>query len=122
MPTNKTDAVVVGAGVIGSSIAYELAARGYEVLVIDKSGGPGYGSTSASSAVIRFNYSTFDGMAAAWESLHCWQNWNEHLNATVDGALAKFRQCGMALLDVDVAPHARTIGLFEKIGIDYQLW
>ena len=56
------------------------------------------------------------------ESLHCWQNWNEHLNATVDGALAKFRQCGMALLDVDVAPHARTIGLFEKIGIDYQLW
>ena len=82
----------------------------------------GYGSTSASSAVIRFNYSTFDGMAAAWESLHCWQNWNEHLNATVDGALAKFRQCGMALLDVDVAPHARTIGLFEKIGIDYQLW
>ncbi|BCF81229.1 MULTISPECIES: NAD(P)/FAD-dependent oxidoreductase [Rhodococcus] len=122
MPTDKTDAVVVGAGVIGSSIAYELAARGYEVLVIDKSGGPGYGSTSASSAVIRFNYSTFDGMAAAWESLHCWQNWSEHLNATVDGALAKFRQCGMALLDVDVAPHARTIGLFEKIGIDYQLW
>ncbi|MET0199630.1 MAG: FAD-dependent oxidoreductase, partial [Rhodococcus fascians] len=48
----STDAIVVGAGVIGNSIAYELAARGYEVLVLDKEGGSGFGSTSASSAVI----------------------------------------------------------------------
>lgn len=51
------DAVIIGAGVVGSSTAPELSRRGVNVLVVDKAGGRGMGSTSASSAVIRFNYS-----------------------------------------------------------------
>lgn len=61
-------AIVIGAGVIGSSVAWELAKNGYSVTVVDKESGAGQGSTSASSAVIRFNYSTFDSVALAWES------------------------------------------------------
>jgi len=117
-----TDAIVVGAGVIGNSIAYELAARGYRVLVIDKEGGSGFGSTSASSAVIRFNYSTFDGMAAAWEAAHCWRSWPEHLGGLGSADLARFYECGMAFLDVDVAPRERMVRLFDKIGVKYELW
>ena len=60
-------AIVIGAGVIGCSIAFELAAKGYEVVSIDKAQGPGQGSTSASSAVVRFNYSTFDAVAIRLE-------------------------------------------------------
>ncbi|MFF2409996.1 FAD-dependent oxidoreductase [Streptomyces sp. NPDC058092] len=44
----STDVVVVGAGVIGSSIALELSRAGRRVTVVDKAGGVGFGSTSAS--------------------------------------------------------------------------
>ena len=37
------DAVIVGAGVIGSSIALELARVGMSVVVVDKATGPGQG-------------------------------------------------------------------------------
>ena len=69
------DVVVIGAGVIGSSIAFELSRDGHRVVVLDKAGGVGHGSTSASSAIVRFNYSTWAGVALAWESLHAWRDW-----------------------------------------------
>ncbi|MGV9776967.1 FAD-dependent oxidoreductase [Streptosporangium sp. NPDC003464] len=52
MPGKRTDVVVIGSGVIGASVALELARRGWQVTVVDKAGGAGHGSTSASSAVV----------------------------------------------------------------------
>ena len=43
----NADVVVVGAGVIGSSIAYELARTGRSVVVVDKASGPGQGPALA---------------------------------------------------------------------------
>ena len=37
------DVVVIGAGVIGSSIAFELSRDGHRVVVLDKAGGVGHG-------------------------------------------------------------------------------
>ncbi len=61
-------AVVIGAGVIGSSIALQLKRLGHDVTVVERNSAAGMGSTSASSAVVRFNYSTFDAVALSWES------------------------------------------------------
>jgi sarcosine oxidase subunit beta len=120
---NQTaDAVVVGAGVIGSSIALELARGGLSVVVVDKAGAPGQGSTSASSAVIRFNYSTWDGIATAWEAKHCWENWADHLGGVDDAGMARFHRVGMAFLDVDIAPMDRVLVLFDRAGIPYETW
>lgn len=116
------DVVVVGAGVIGSSIALELARDGLDVVVVDKAGAPGQGSTSASSAVIRFNYSTWDGIAAAWEAKHCWEKWADHLGGVDDAGMARFHRVGMAFLDVDIAPMHRVLVMFERAGIPYELW
>ena len=116
------DAIVVGAGVIGSSIALELARDGRTVIVVDKAGGPGQGSTSASSAVIRFNYSTWDGVAVAWEAKHCWEKWADHLEGVDDTGMARFHRVGMAFLDVDVAPMARVLPMFDRAGIPYETW
>ena len=69
------DVVVVGAGVVGASVALELAAPGRSVVVVDRAAGAGHGSTSASSAIVRFNYSTFAGVALAWESHAGWEDW-----------------------------------------------
>ena len=48
----RTEAVVVGAGVIGLSIARALAARGVEVLVLEKASRIGQGISSRNSEVI----------------------------------------------------------------------
>src|SRR3954469_6701498 len=97
--TTTADAVVVGAGVIGASVALELARAGRQVVCVDKAGGPGLGSTSASSAIVRFNYSTRDGVALAWEAKHYWESWRDHLAAPSSELLARFRRTGLVMLD-----------------------
>jgi len=44
--TRSADAIVIGAGVIGSAVAFELARAGKRVIVVDRLSGPGSGSTS----------------------------------------------------------------------------
>ncbi|HYF39213.1 MAG TPA: FAD-binding oxidoreductase [Gemmatimonadales bacterium] len=51
--------VVIGAGVIGASVAYHLARRGWrKILVLDRSGGPGQGSTGKATGGFRAQYAT----------------------------------------------------------------
>ncbi len=114
-------AIVIGAGVIGCSIAFEMAAKGYEVIAVDKAQGPGQGSTSASSAVVRFNYSTFDAVALAWESFHCWKNWPEHLDKKQE-RYSKMIDVGVVMLDAPVISGEKTSQLFDAVGIPYEVW
>ena len=114
-------AIVIGAGVIGCSIAFELASKGYEVIVIDKAQGPGQGSTSASSAVVRFNYSTFDAVDLAWESFHCWKNWPQHLGEKQE-RYSKIIDVGVVMLDAPVISGEKTSQLFDAVGIPYEVW
>lgn len=114
------DVVIVGAGVIGSSIALELARTGREVLVLDKAGGAGHGSTSASSAIIRFTYSTLDAVALAWESKFGWESWAEHLGFRDPGGLAVFRRTGLIHLDIPVMPRARMLQLFTAASVPFE--
>lgn len=114
------DVVVVGAGVIGSSIALELAKSGRDVLVLDKAGGAGHGSTSASSAIIRFTYSTLDAVALAWESKFCWESWTEHLGFRDPAGLAAFRRTGMINLDVPVLPRTHTLRLLAAASVPFE--
>ncbi|MGC0421946.1 NAD(P)/FAD-dependent oxidoreductase [Embleya sp. AB8] len=117
----NTDVVVVGAGVMGASIALELARAGRRVIVVDKAGGVGLGSTSASSAIVRFNFSTHAGVAASWEAQFCWRAWSEHLGCAVDNPV-RFERCGLAVLDVDAAPRSAVLPLFDAVGVPYQEW
>ncbi|MFL5534983.1 MAG: NAD(P)/FAD-dependent oxidoreductase [Gemmatimonadales bacterium] len=51
--------VIIGAGVIGASVAYHLARRGWrEILVLDRSHGPGQGSTGKATGGFRAQYAT----------------------------------------------------------------
>jgi len=99
MTVNSADAIVIGAGVIGCSVAYELARDGLSVCAVDRGPGPGQGSTSASSAIVRFNYSTWTGVVAAWESKHLWEQWEDHLDGTDGGFLARFYKTGGLCLE-----------------------
>jgi len=81
--TKKYDAIVIGAGIIGACVGFELAKRGKQVLNVDKLAGSGLGSTSGSCAIIRLHYSTPDGVAMAREGYYYWLDWIKYL-ATVD--------------------------------------
>ncbi|WP_226354277.1 FAD-binding oxidoreductase [Pseudonocardia sp. ICBG601] len=118
----RSEVVVVGAGVVGSSIALDLARGGYGVLVVDKAGGVGHGSTSASSAVVRFNFSTWAGVAGAWESRAAWERWDEHLGGADPAGTARYVRTGLAALDVDAAPRSTYLPFFDDAGIPYEEW
>src|SRR5215469_7589546 len=53
------DVVIVGGGIVGSSIAYHLTATGCKsVLVIERESSPGKGSTGKSMGGVRAQFST----------------------------------------------------------------
>ena len=55
----RADVLVVGGGVIGSSIAYNLAKRGAKnIVVIDKSNMPGAGTTGTATGGFRTQFSS----------------------------------------------------------------
>ena len=125
-------AVVIGAGVIGSSIALQLRRLGHDVTVVERNSAAGMGSTSASSAVVRFNYSTFDAVALSWESYFLWKEFKD----LIDGAngyaknplsnsqehYAHLEDRGYVMLDVPVLSNEKTMALFDRAGIPYEIW
>ena len=118
----RTDAVVIGSGVIGASIALELARAGRNVTVVDKGPAAGAGSTSSSSAVIRYTYSTWDGVVTAWESHFMWDRWAEHLGVVDPDGMARFFKVGMVILDMPGFDRARSLQLLERAGVPYEEW
>ena len=114
-----TDAIVVGAGVLGCAVTLGLSRRGLRVICVDMAPGAGMGSTSYSSALVRFHYSTLVGTAMAWEAKHRWESWAEYLQAPSDSPLATYRRTGMLVLDTPDLGSRRALPHFEVIGIPY---
>ena len=77
--TEKYDAIIIGAGIIGCSVAFELAKMGRKTLNVDKLPAAGHGSTANSCAIIRLHYSTPDGVAMARDGYYYWINWENYL-------------------------------------------
>ncbi len=92
--TQTADAIIIGTGVIGAAIAFELSKAGWKTLSLDRNQQVGHGSTAGSCAIIRMHYSTFDGTAFAWEGYHYWRDWGAYLGLPGDAPLAKFREVG----------------------------
>jgi glycine/D-amino acid oxidase-like deaminating enzyme len=67
--------LVVGAGIVGASIAYQLARRGVEVLAVDKGKGPAEGSTGASSSICRCRYTHPEVVRLAFHGQEAYGNW-----------------------------------------------
>lgn len=116
---------MIGAGVIGSAVTLELARRGYRTVCVDKLPTAGYGSTSSSSAVVRFNYSTLAGVALAWEGVHYWKNWADHIGdlSPLDDdhlALVEFTEVPMVALTAAGDPPMRAKPHFDRCEVPYR--
>jgi sarcosine oxidase, subunit beta len=115
------DAVVIGAGVIGSAVTLELARSGRSVVCVDKGPAPGAGSTSASSSIIRFSYSTRDAVLTAWESAAIWRDWPNHLGVEDPDGMAQFIRTGYLGFCSPGYDSASVLALWDELGIPYEL-
>ena len=71
------DFVILGAGVMGASIAFQLARRkAGHIVVLDKDH-VGSGGSSRSSALVRMHYSFAPEVQLALVSLKMFQHWRE---------------------------------------------
>mmetsp|Transcript_25412 Transcript_25412/g.70771 ORF Transcript_25412/g.70771 Transcript_25412/m.70771 type:complete len:470 (-) Transcript_25412:214-1623(-) len=118
------DAVVVGAGVIGCSVATELARHGWRTLNVDKLQGVGQGSTGYSSGICRMMYSLPDSVKFAWEGYTYFQQWEDHIGVPDEDGLAFLRQCGAMVLRSESSQTflSRVLAAYDAIGLDYEEW
>ena len=121
---NRTaDAIIVGAGVIGSAVAFELAKRGYKTLNIDKLPTSGYGSTSNSCAIVRAHYSTWDGVAMAYEGFFYWDDWDNYIGVKDERGMIKYMKTGSIMFKLQGEDHSRkSLKLFKEIGVEHEIW
>jgi len=118
--SSNYDVIVIGAGLMGSSIALELARAGRSVVCIDSGPAVGAGSTSSSSAIIRFNYSTYDSVLLAWEAAHRWKNFGAFLGAQDPDGMVSYVPTGCLALDTPGDNRPQVSALFTEIGIPYE--
>ena len=120
MAHKDADAVVIGAGIIGAAVALELARGGRSVVCVDKGPAPGAGSTSASSSIIRFSYSTRDAVLTSWESAFDWRDWAGYLGVADPDGMAAFIHTGMLLLETPDGVLDPVLALWDELGIAYE--
>jgi sarcosine oxidase subunit beta len=119
----KYNAIIVGSGIIGCSIAYELSKKGWKTINLDKLTGAGMGSTSNSCAVVRVHYSTLEGTAVAFESYHYWNDWSNYLGAKDPNGIAKFLKRGVLVFKSRVNDNLSKIrNIMDELGIRYEDW
>jgi glycine/D-amino acid oxidase-like deaminating enzyme len=118
---SRADAVVIGAGVIGSAVALELARGGRAVVVVDKGPGAGAGSTSASSAIIRYSYSTRDAILTAWEAAQMWFDWTGHLGCVDPDGMAAFVECPNLIFQTTGYDGSAILPWWDRFGIPYEI-
>ena len=71
------DIVIAGAGIIGLSIAWQLARRStLRIAVIEKGATVGAGSTGASSAICRVRYSNDEMLLLARDGIRAYRHWD----------------------------------------------
>jgi len=115
------DAIIIGAGIIGCSTAFELSKKGLKTINLDKLPASGNGSTSNSCAVIRVHYSTLDGTAVAYESYQYWNEWEKYLGVKDPQGMAKFFKRGIMVFKSEANEDLKKVrSKIDALGISYE--
>jgi sarcosine oxidase subunit beta len=109
--------IVIGAGVVGCSIAFHLARSGARVRVFDK-GGICAGMSARSGALVRMHYTFAPEADLAWKSHRYFQNWTE-----IVGGRCGFVETGFAVV-VDERNASRlraNVAMLRRVGVDTEV-
>jgi len=112
----SADVLIVGAGVVGLSIAYHLARRGpLRIIVLERAAQPGTGSTAKATGGIRHQFSTEINVRLTQLSLPAFQRFEEEMGEPVD--LVQHGYLFVATRE-DVAAMMRAgVALQQRLGV-----
>src|SRR5215468_2423550 len=112
--TRTADAVVIGGGVNGISIAYALAARGVKVVLVEQ-GALASGASGRSSALVRMHYTNEWDARLAWASFPVFTHWPELM-----GGPAVFTRTGFVnVVGPEYADHLRrNVEMLRGVGVN----
>ncbi|HIE22862.1 MAG TPA: FAD-binding oxidoreductase [Candidatus Korarchaeota archaeon] len=111
------DVAIVGGGISGVSLAYELAKRGLEVAVFEKSF-LGAGSTGRCGGGIRQQFSTEENIRLAMESVKIFERMEEELGWDIE-----YYQGGYLILahtEEEVRQFEKNVRLQRSLGLNVQ--
>jgi sarcosine oxidase subunit beta len=112
----KAAVVIVGGGVMGTSIAYHLAARGQrDILLLERSDLFGQGATGKCAGGVRHQFGTPINIRLSIESIRMLENFE-----TEPGHPIGLRQCGylfMLTRPEDVAAFRQNVALQHQLGV-----
>ena len=117
--TQKVDAIVIGGGVMGASILYNLAAKGLKHCVLLERDTLGSGSTGRSSGLIRMHYSTKVNAELSWKSFPYFL----HFDELIGQQKPQFIETGFIAI---AGPEARegllkNVSIQKEVGIDTEI-
>jgi glycine/D-amino acid oxidase-like deaminating enzyme len=117
----RFDAIVIGGGVVGTSIACHLARLGAGRVLLVERGELGGGTTAQSSCIVRTHYSVPENVALARAALDVFVDFRRYLDD--DDADCGLNRCGLMLL----APEGErantlraTLAVQRQVGVDAQ--
>jgi sarcosine oxidase subunit beta len=116
----KPEVIVIGAGVVGCSLAFHLARAGARVTVFDKEREVCAGMSARSGALLRMHYTFAPEAELAWKSLRYFAHWDE-----IVGRDAERRGCGFVRTGFTIVvgpPNAEklraNVAMLREIGVD----
>lgn len=114
----SADVVIIGAGVMGASVAHHLAVKRAGRIVVLERGGVAAGASGVSSGLVRMHYAFPPEVQLAVKSLEYFQNWSEWL-----GRPGHFHQTGF----VRIVPRSQSdllranVAMQQECGADAQV-
>ncbi|MFQ5996849.1 MAG: NAD(P)/FAD-dependent oxidoreductase [Dehalococcoidales bacterium] len=111
--------IIIGAGVVGASIAYHLAKQGCQDVTVLEKNYVGSGSTEKCAGGIRQQFSTEINIKLSMESVKFFERFEEETGHTAD-----FRQHGYLLLatsERELAAFHQNVAVQRKLGLEVQL-
>ena len=115
---NTAETVIIGGGVMGCSILYNLASRGMTDTMLIEKDALASGSTSRSQAILRMHYSNEVTARLAWESFKIFRDFEE-----ITGGPSGYVRTGyfLAVDQGDGAALADNVAMHQRIGIDTEV-
>jgi sarcosine oxidase subunit beta len=112
------DVVIIGAGVMGTSTAFQLVQRGVKRVVVLEKSSVAAGSSGKSSALVRMHYTFLPEARLALASLRWFEEWKDRV-----GGSCGFTKTGFVRLVTPDKTHLlrQNVERLQKIGINTRL-